>query len=115
MSDSPSIPATLPPSVRISSAVSESRYIGKPCAKHPELGGLRLIRNYVCVECMRETRRRSRKITPIGDPTKRRGHKIQKVAELIAHQLGQSGDWTPHVELAADIVDYVLRGVLPTE
>ena len=34
-----------------------ARYHGKVCAKHPELGGLRYVANWECVECSRLRRK----------------------------------------------------------
>ena len=100
-----------PSSVRATSAVSPSRYVGKVCDKHPELGGLRLIRNYTCVGCMRDQKRKSRATTGLS-PEQRREAKVRYVCEMIASRLGDAGDWTPHIDLASDVIDYVSRGTL---
>lgn len=34
--------------------LTANRYIGKPCPRHPELGGLRARINGTCVQCVRE-------------------------------------------------------------
>ena len=34
-----------------------ARYYGKVCTKHPELGGLRYVSNWECVECSRLRRK----------------------------------------------------------
>ena len=68
-----------PSSVRATSAVSPSRYVGKVCDKHPELDGLRLIRNYTCVGCMRDQKRKSRSTTGLS-PEQRREAKVRYVS-----------------------------------
>ena len=37
--------------------LGSTRYYGKVCTKHPELGGLRYISNWDCVECSRLRRK----------------------------------------------------------
>lgn len=49
--------------------LSETRYVGKVCEKHPELGGERLISTRGCVGCKRERwskLNKARKETPTG-------------------------------------------------
>lgn len=50
---------------RRDNAISESRYIGKICEKHPELEGVRHIRTHGCVGCQRD-RNKAYKKTPSG-------------------------------------------------
>lgn len=48
--------------------LTDKRYIGKICTKHPELGGLRLKSNYGCLGCHNQVRDRVRKNRLMSDP-----------------------------------------------
>jgi hypothetical protein len=41
-------------------AAGVTRYIGRPCPKHPELDGERRVKSYKCVQCTRDSVQSSR-------------------------------------------------------
>ena len=72
--------------------VDGKTYIGKICVRHPDLIGLRHVRDYSCVECRRERNRaksqkQSSPLAPweaLGDPVKRNEYNRRLDAEIQA-------------------------------
>jgi hypothetical protein len=61
-----------------------TRYRGKPCPHHPELGGLRYKCNWTCTECARVKRREqvARAKLRKGEYDRRAARALELVAEL---------------------------------
>lgn len=76
-------------SLRLTQMVTETRYIGAVCLKHPEQAGLRRIRNHECIGCIKARNKIKRK-TPEALAKKYQTRKDQremgKVASLMATQ-----------------------------
>ena len=71
--------------------LTDSRYIGGICTKHPEFKGLRIRINYKCVQCDSEDTTRRRAHRKSVDPEYRNKLKAQQRAWISDH---------PHVKLS---------------
>lgn len=99
--------------------LSESRYRGKVCEKHPEEQGARYFRNYGCVGCQRDKnkarkrdadllneKRRERRLArsyleEVQRAEDRRIGRVADRARKLANEAGRPDEWPRYFERAA--------------
>lgn len=99
--------------------LSESRYRGKVCEKHPEEQGARYFRNYGCVGCQRDSNkirdrsteahkeaRRDRRLAAsyleeVKRAEDRRVGRVADRARKLANEAGRPDEWPRYFERAA--------------
>jgi hypothetical protein len=64
---------------QVGTEVVPGQYYGKMCAEHPELNGLRVRGRYLCIECLKESKKRAR-AARIG---RARSEKVGALTEVI--------------------------------
>jgi predicted Fe-S protein YdhL (DUF1289 family) len=76
-------------SIKESASISDTRYIGSVCAKHPQLKGERRKASYVCVGCQRDKNKKHRK-SLIGAHEHSEAMKEARSANTLARKIQET-------------------------